>query len=680
MLSNKPTRFSISCALVVPLALSGLIAFGAASSNLQQQDIAPSVREQAGASRVSEPLDYRSSQIIVTDPEGIAYNADVNALVRYPLDGDGPFPVVLYLHGRHVTCSYLGNEFLSTGECDLELPRVLGQPVNVIKSVDSYKGYDYMARNLAAHGYVVVSINANDVNDKDLAGDAGVQARSELILHHLDILREINETGFYSKLDQPYLFASLRGKIDMTKVGLMGHSRGGQGVTHVLSVNQARGPTIEVGELRPAGSTFNQPHNIRAVFALAPTNFDFINAPNTTFAVLLPYCDGDVSNLQGAFMYDESRNLEETTPSRKFQLVAMGANHNFYNTTWSGDDYSNQDPWCSSNAENSGRDDPIDQRRHGEFLMSSFFRHFLGNETIFSSYWSGMASLPADACPVQSTNSGQRCDDRVHLSIQTPKQQRLEIDNTSTSLSLTMNQLGGANSTSDADRFEFCSTRNDSGSVNSTGCPSVRTWATSGQLYLESDNSESQFKTILNDLDVTAYDSLTFRVGIPVKTSENNPLTSAPEMHAILTDTFGQSAAIEISSYSNALYLPPGDPLNTEGAKTLLNMVRLPLASFQGVNFEHLASLELVHIGPTQLQLTDFQFQALAGELKLANTDTENPTDLEPSENNMAETASFLDGQSGGGGSTTLPGLAVLALMLSAFKRKRTVNCVRCND
>ena len=669
MLSNKPTRFFLSCALVLPFALGGLIAFGAASSNLQQQDISPSVRDQAGAARVSEPLDYRSSQIIVTDPEGIAYNADVNALVRYPLDGDGPFPVVLYLHGRHVTCSYLGTEFLSTGECDLELPSVLGQPLNVVKSVDSYKGYDYMARNLAAHGYVVVSINANDVNDKDLAGDAGVQARSELILHHLDILREINRTGFYSKLDEPYLLASLRGKIDMGKVGLMGHSRGGQGVTHSLSVNQARGPTLEVGEVTPAGSAFNQPHNISAVFALAPTNFDIITAPNATFAVLLPYCDGDVSNLQGAFMYDESRNLEETTPSRKFQLVTMGANHNFYNTTWSGDDYSNNDSWCDSAAETSGRDSPIDQRRHGEFLMSSFFRLFLGNETQFSPYWSGMASLPADACPVGSANAGQRCDERVHLTIQTPKEQRLEIDNTATATSLTNNQLGGANSTSDTDRFEFCSTRNESGTVNSTGCPSLRTWATSGQLYLESDNSESRFKTQLNDLDVTPYDSLTFRVGVPVKAAENNPLTTAPNMRAMLTDTFGQSTVVDVASYSNALYLPPGDPLNTEGAKTLLNMIRLPLASFQGVDFEHLATLELIHVGPTQLQLTDFQFQALAGELQLSDSDTGTPVVVTPNEGS-GNTVNA-DSASGGGGSTTLPGLTALALCLLAFKRKR---------
>lgn len=677
MLSNKPTRFFLLCALVLPLALGDLIAFGASPSNLQTQTTAPSVRDLGDASRVSEPLDYRSSQIIVTDPEGIAYNADVNALIRYPLDGDGPFPVVLYLHGRHVTCSYLGTEFLSTGECDLELPGVLGQPLNVIKSIDNYKGYDYMARNLAAHGYVVVSINANDVNDKDLAGDAGVQARSELILHHLDILREINRTGFYSKLDEPYLLASLRGKINMDKVGLMGHSRGGQGVTHSLTVNQTRGPTLEVGEVTPAGSAFNQPHNISAIFALAPTNFDIIKAPNTTFAVLLPYCDGDVSNLQGAFMYDESRNLEETTPSRKFQLVTMGANHNFYNTTWSGDDYSNNDSWCNSAAESNGRDDPIDQRRHGEFLMSSFFRLFLGNETAFGPYWAGMASLPADACPVDFSIAGQRCDERVHLSIQTPKEQRLEIDNTSTPNSLTNNQLSGANSTSNTDRFEFCTTRNESGTVNSTGCPSLRTWAISGQLYLESNNSESQFKSELNDLDVKAYDSLTFRVGIPVKAADDNPLITAPNMRARLTDTFGQSTVVDVSNHTNALYLPPGDPLNIEGAKTLLNMVRLPLASFQGVDFEHLATLELIHVGPTQLQLTDFQFQALAGQLQLADSDTEIPIAVSPNEG--SETNENLGSNVGGGGSTTLPGLATLALMLVAFKRKRVIKAASRN-
>ncbi|WP_413766455.1 hypothetical protein, partial [Vibrio vulnificus] len=101
------------------------------------------------------------------------------------------------------------------------------------------------------------------------------------------------------------------------------------------------------------------------------------------------------------------------------------------------------DSWCDSAAETSGRDSPIGQRRHGEFLMSSFFRLFLGNETQFSSYWSGMASLPADACPVGSANAGQRCDERVHLTIQTPKEERLEIDNTATATSLTNNQLGG---------------------------------------------------------------------------------------------------------------------------------------------------------------------------------------------------------------------------------------------
>ena len=103
--------------------------------------------------------------------------------------------------------------------------------------------------------------------------------------------------------------------------------------------------------------------------------------------------------------------------------------------------------------------------------------------------------------------------------------------------------------------------------------------------------------------------------------------------------------------------------------KTLLNMIRLPLASFQGVDFEHLATLELIHVGPTQLQLTDFQFQALAGELQLSDSDTGTPVVVTPNEGS-GNTVNA-DSASGGGGSTTLPGLTALALCLLAFKRKR---------
>lgn len=673
-------------------------AFGAHGAPIDTRDYAPSVREQ-GPLPVSPLLEYNSAQIVTTGNEQLIYNMDVNAVVRYPLEGDGPFPVVLYLHGRHSTCDVAGVETLSAGECDVETPQLLGQPTDLINPVDSLKGYDYMANTLASHGYVVISISANDVNDKDIALDAGVNARSQLILHHLDILREINSEGVYTKLDQPYILSELRGKIDMEHIGIMGHSRGGQGVTHVLDLNKnGRGNYFEIGT--PEGGDFAAPHNLTAVFALAPTNFDYITAPDTTFAVLLPYCDGDVSNLQGAFMYDDSRFIDQESPTRKFQILTMGANHNFYNTIWTGDDYSNPDSWCNFNSEDNGRDTPVNQQRHGEFLMSSFFRLFVGGEQQFAPFWNGQETMPLDSCPIGTENSlTQRCDDRFHLSIQTPSEERLIIDDVEDATSVSTNDLGLQTELLGFDDPRFCLSSTETGTADADGCvPSLRTWSTAGQLYLSSGADESSLTTLLGDKDVTAYDYFTFRAGIPVLTDANGPLEEAPKVSVVITDTDGKIATADVDAYSKALYIPPGNVNNTEGAKTMLNMVQIPLTAFKTAegtfpSFEHLQSIALVNTGPSKLQVAEFQFQAIEGALVLPEPEPEVPPQPNPNPNPpptpgpqpQPETPApsgppTVQPQSenqqpipagGGGGAIGLIGLLGLRHLLAAYRRKK---------
>src|SRR5262249_11965106 len=56
---------------------------------------------------------------------------------------------------------------------------------------------------------------------------------------------------------------------------------------------------------------------------------------NVPFAVLLPYNDGDVSDLQGAHFFDDSRYNAPGDTGSKYSILVMGANHNFYNTVWS---------------------------------------------------------------------------------------------------------------------------------------------------------------------------------------------------------------------------------------------------------------------------------------------------------------------------------------------------------
>lgn len=623
IVSWRPGAAALGCLLLAACGGGDAPRDGASAPEAAAErfiSIAPDVRAD-GPFAVSDAIRYRSAPILVSDGDsGAFYNADVEGQLRYPLDGEGPFPVVLYQHGRHSTCTYLGGvEFLSAGVCpdfsETGLPLVLTAPI------DSFEGYDYMASRLAAHGYVVLSIDANDVNDKDIAGDAGVMARSQLILHHLDIFRAINREGRYDQLadidallPDPERFAVLQGRMDLTRVGLMGHSRGGQGVTQAIHYNkQAQRTTTEAGlPPRVLEPPFTDPHAIEAVFALAPTNFDYVTAPDTVYAVLLPYCDGDVSNLQGAFIYDDSRAIDEAEPSPKFQILAKGGNHNYYNTMWTGvegdgDDYTNADPWCDRAAEGNGRDSPADQRAHGEFLMSAFFRHFVGGEPGFADYWAGRAHLPAAACPEGAEGF---CDESVLLSVQAPAGDRLVVADTRTPASASVNRLGGEVAASGFDRFEHCSTRDAQGRVDADGCPSVRTWSNSGQLFLQWSAPGGVLRSELDGIDASAFTYLDLRAGVAVD-AEGTLATDDVDFRIRLRDSAGGQAAVRASRYGDALFLPPGDPANGEGAKTTLNMIRVPVSAFGGVDLKALQAVEIVTDVTPQgaVQITDLQFQ-----------------------------------------------------------------------
>jgi len=537
-----------------------------------------------GPYAVSEPLDYDLGQYLVSDGDnGLPYNADVHGSVRAPTSGSGPFPVILYLHGRHVTCSYGGFEFLSAGIC----PTIDGLVLE-IKTVPSYLGYDYMAAHLASQGYVVISIDANDINDKDLTGDQGVQARAQLLLHHLDVFRRINAEGGND-------FDALKGRMDFERVGLMGHSRGGQGVTHAVRFNQQRSEVL-ASATDPAG--FSDPHHIVAVFALAPTDFDRHTAPGVAFATLLPYCDGDVSNLQGAWIFDDGRYGEADDTAPKFQIVTMGANHNFYNTIWIGDDNSSDDPHCGASSSTGGRDLPEDQRRHGEFLMSAFFRYFVGGETAFAGYWQGRQRAPDAACP----SGVGPCDERLLLSQHSGAASRQRIAAFSDASDISSNDLGLAAELTGFADSGFCTSATDG-----SGCNSARTYSVATQLQLAWDTAGAIYRNTLSGLDASAYDTLSFRVGLVVADARN---AGGQEITVTLTDRAGHAASVPASRFSDALFDPPGDPTASAGAKTTLNMVALPLAAFAGVDAKALDSVTLAfpHAGGA-VQLTDLQLQ-----------------------------------------------------------------------
>jgi hypothetical protein len=250
------------------------------------------------------------------------------ARVYRPSDlSDGPFPVVAFLHGNHGTCGTGENprvddkiEYTYTGSCP---PGYVVTP--------NHAGYDYLAEPLASWGYIVVSINANrGINGAmGVPGDSGLNlARGRLILKHLQRWYEWNTTGG-APASLGVESDGFVGKVDIAHVGIMGHSRGGEG---------ARAAYQQYRDTGSAWQTLIPGLAVTAIFEIGPVDGQtsrVLNAEGVAWNVLLPMCDGDVSNLQGVRPFDRMlRSVTETPMTPKSTYTVWGTNHNFYNTEW----------------------------------------------------------------------------------------------------------------------------------------------------------------------------------------------------------------------------------------------------------------------------------------------------------------------------------------------------------
>jgi large repetitive protein len=244
-------------------------------------------------------------------------------------------PLLLFVHGNH-------------GECDLSS----GEPTGTLPICKIYKrndeGYAYMARNLASWGYTVVSLDQDELMNRQDSLGKGMHARRLLIMAMLDDLKAAGE-GTVLPGANPEMATLLGGKLDMTRIGLMGHSRGGDAVASFVLYNQ----TLPVGERFP----------LRAVVSIAPVDYERHAPYGVPYMTVFGSCDGDVSNLQGARLYERSQYTNKN-PYPSFQVVQVGGNHDAYNTVWQadGDDSSQADAACGPDAKGSKGQVPTESK------------------------------------------------------------------------------------------------------------------------------------------------------------------------------------------------------------------------------------------------------------------------------------------------------------------------------
>ncbi|WP_182874248.1 hypothetical protein [Microbispora sp. H10670] len=514
--------------------------------------------------------------------------AEIRAKVYLPEGAPGRRPLVVFLHGRHSACYNPATRATS----NTQWPCPAGQ-----QPIASYQGYDGPADVLASQGYAVVSVSANGVNaaDNPYSEDRGALARGEVVMRHLDLLADAAKGVGDAKL-----VSLFEDRLDMSDVGLMGHSRGGEGVVKAALMNAGRA----------------KPYGIRAVLPLAPTDFARATLPGTPMAVILPYCDGDVSNQQGQHFYDDSRYAVDGDPAFRASLMVMGADHNFFNTEWTpgvahapaSDDWSNRnDPVCGGSAPS--RLTAAEQYAVGTAYIAGFFRLVQGGEQGLLPLFDGSGG---------TTPSAGRAV--VHTVAQAPAAGRLDVA-AFTSPSPSTQVSGAATAVVCAgmlDRSPQSGLPSCASALTTSQAPSWTPATYAGNVastpvlrFSWSDPTGAVTVPLDKpDQNVSRYDALTFRA------ARDETATGEVDLAVEVVDKRGASHTFKVSEVSDALTPFPGtaSPL----PKTWLRTVRVPLSAFTGVKPQQISEIRIS--GASQkgaVYLADLAFTTMtAGEAR----------------------------------------------------------------
>ncbi len=220
-------------------------------------------------------------------------------------EGEGPFPLLLIVHGNH----------------DME--------------DFSDVGYAYLGEFFASRGIITVSVDENFLNSSfvDLLGglEGGLKkendARGWLLLEHLKLWRQWNfdpQSRFY-------------GKVDMDRIVLIGHSRGGEAAAAAALFNTL---PFYPDDARVA---FDYHFALRGIIAIAPSDEQYeprgrpTNLSDVNYLVIQGSRDGDVQSYMGSSQYSRV-TFDECGNCFKAGFYLIDANHGQFNTAWGRDD------------------------------------------------------------------------------------------------------------------------------------------------------------------------------------------------------------------------------------------------------------------------------------------------------------------------------------------------------
>ncbi|MET7992697.1 hypothetical protein ABZU76_17560 [Amycolatopsis sp. NPDC005232] len=302
----------------------------------------------ADARRV-ETVTYHLGDQAFTPPADLGNEGknELDGVVYYPSDvSAGTHPLIMIEHGSWQTCAdRAATDANTAAQAALAAAEKAGDDAEAARQqkiveqtsarmwtwpcapgvppMPSNAGYEYLGRQLAQLGFVVVSIGTNGIN-ATAAGQAPTvyYTRAALLNAQLTLWQQLASNGqgpLHGHFTDPATGkprnVGFQGHLNMGDVGTLGHSMGGGGVLQ-QAADQRHGDW-------PAGVT------VKAVFALAPTdNWNDEPVTQVPFAQMWGTCDQ--VNTGNYFAGNSGANQ---VPIYRYTLT--GGNHDSYNTEWS---------------------------------------------------------------------------------------------------------------------------------------------------------------------------------------------------------------------------------------------------------------------------------------------------------------------------------------------------------